>query len=79
LLDAGNNGAAYLHLNGCNETAASLRMTIHNRIKTDAPEGRSGTLMVKALTIGGVKKPAGVYSAANATWIRGKGKVIVRP
>src|SRR5205807_3314638 len=37
LLDAGNNGAAYLDLNGCSETAASLAMTIHNKIKTDAP------------------------------------------
>ena len=79
LLDAGNNGAAYLHLDGCTETAASLTMTIHNRIKTDAPEGGSGTLTVKSLTIGGVKKPAGVYSAATAPWLEGKGKVIVRP
>ena len=40
LLDAGNNGAAYLHLNGCSETAASLTMTAHNKVKTDAPERR---------------------------------------
>jgi Glycosyl hydrolase family 20, catalytic domain/Glycosyl hydrolase family 20, domain 2 len=79
LLEAGNNGAAYLDLNGCSETAASLTMTVHNKIKTDAPEGGSGTLTVKALTIGGVKMPAGVYSAAAAAWIEGKGKVIVRP
>jgi Glycosyl hydrolase family 20, catalytic domain/Glycosyl hydrolase family 20, domain 2 len=79
LLDAGNNGAAYLDLNGCSETAASLTMTVHNKIKTDALEGGSGTLTVKSLTIGGVKKPAGVYSAAADTWIEGKGKVIVRP
>ena len=37
LLDAGNNGAAYLDLNGCSETAASLTMTVHNKIKTDGP------------------------------------------
>ncbi len=79
LLDAGNSGAAYLALNGCSETAASLTMTVHNKIKTDAPEGGSGTLTVKSLTIGGVNKPAGVYSAATAAWIEGKGKVIVRP
>src|SRR5206468_7414178 len=52
LLAAGNNGAAYLHLNGCSETAASLTMTVHNKIKTDASRGGSGTLTVKALTIG---------------------------
>jgi hypothetical protein len=79
LLDAGNNGAAYLHLNGCSETAASLTMTVHNKVKTDGPKGRSGILTVKSLTIGGVKKPAGVYTAATAAWIEGKGKVIVRP
>ncbi len=79
LLDAGNSGAAYLDLNGCSETAASLTMTVHNKIKTDAPKGGSGTLTVKALTIGGVKKPAGVYSAATDPWIEGKGKVVVRP
>jgi hypothetical protein len=79
LLDAGNNGAAYLDLNGCSETAASLTMTVHNRVKTDSPEGVSGTLTVKALIIGGVKQTAGVYSAATASWIEGKGQVIVRP
>ncbi len=79
LLDAGNNGAAYLDLNGCSDRAASLTMTIHNKVKTDAPDGGSGTLTVKALTVGGVKKPAGTYSAATAAWIEGKGKVIVQP
>jgi hexosaminidase len=78
LLDAGNNGAAYLDLNGCTEAAASLTMTVRNKIKTDAPEGGSGVLTVKALTVGGVNKPAGVYSAATEAWIEGKGKVIVR-
>jgi len=79
LLDAGNNGAAYLDLNGCSETAAGLTMTAHSKIKTDAPEGGSGTLTVKSLTIGGVKKAAGAYSAATETWIEGKGTVVVRP
>jgi hypothetical protein len=79
LLDAGNNGAAYLDLNGCSETAASLTMTTHNRVKTDSPDGVSGTLTVKALTVGGVKQAAGTYSAATVKWIEGKGQVIVRP
>ncbi len=79
LLDAGDNGAAYLDLNGCSETAASLTMTVHNKIKTDAPDGRSGTLTVKALNIGGVAKPAGKFGAETESWIEGKGKVVVRP
>ncbi len=79
LLNAGNSGAAYLHLNGCSETAASLTMTIHNRVRTDSADGVCGTLTVKSLTIGGVKKPAGVYTSASENWIEGKGKVIVRP
>jgi hexosaminidase len=79
LLDAGNSGAAYLHLNGHSDTAAGLTMTTHNRIKTDGATGTSGVLTVKELTIGGVKKPAGVYTAATDSWIEGKGKVIVRP
>jgi hexosaminidase len=79
LLDAGNNGAAYLALNGCTETAASLTMTVHNRVQTDSPEGVRGALTVRALTVGGVKQPAGVYTAETAPWIEGKGQVIVRP
>jgi hexosaminidase len=79
LLDAGNNGAAYLHLNGCLETAASLTMTVNNKILTDSAAGAGGVLTVKALTIGGETKPAGTYTAANAKWIEGKGKVVVRP
>ncbi len=79
LLDAGNSGAAYLDLNGCFETAASLTLTAHNKVKTDASDGGSGTLTVKALTVAGVKKPAGIYSAATERWIEGKGRVIVRP
>jgi serine/threonine protein kinase len=79
LLDAGANGAAYLALNGCTETAASLMMTDRNKIKTDSAEGNNGTLIVKLLTIGGRKKPAGEYTAATEPWIEGQGKVIVRP
>ena len=79
LLDAGNPGAAYLALNGCTETAASVTMTVRNKIKTDSAEGSSGTLTVKSLTIGGRKKPAGEYTAATEPWIEGQGKVIVRP
>ena len=73
LLDAGNNGAAYLDLNGCSETAASLTMTVHNKIKTDAPDGRSGSLTVKALSIGGVHKPAGEYSTGTNSGSKAKG------
>ena len=54
-------------------------MTVHNKIKTDSPDGRSGTLNVKALSIGGVNKPAGGYGAETENWIEGKGKVVVRP
>ncbi len=79
LVDAGNNGAAYLHLNGCQETAASLTMAVTNKVLTDGAGGTAGVLTVKALTIGGVAKPAGTYSAATEKWIEGKGKVIVRP
>ena len=74
LLDAGNNGAAYLDLNGRSETAASLTMTVHNKIKTDGPKGDSGTLTVKSLTIGGVKKPAGEYTAATETGSKAKAR-----
>ena len=79
LLDAGNSGAAYLDLNGCNETAASLTMTAHNKVKTDGPGGRGGVLTVKALTVGRVRKSAGEYTAATESWIEGKGKVVVGP
>jgi len=79
LLDAGKNGAAYLGLNGCDETAASLTMTARNKVRTDAPDGSSGTLTVRSLTVGGVKLAAGVYTADTAAWIEGKGKVVVRP
>jgi hypothetical protein len=79
LLDAGNNGAAYLHLNGCQETAASLTMTPTNKVVTDSEDGTSGTLTVKALTISGAPKPAGVYTSSSEKWIEGKGKVIVQP
>ena len=79
LLDAGNSGAAYLHLNGCSETAANLTMTGNNKIKTDAAAGGSGVLTLKSLKIGGVTKPAGTYTAASVPWIEGKGKVIARP
>jgi len=79
LLDAGNNGAAYLHLNGCQETAAGLTMTVNNRVLTDSAEGTGGVLIVNALTIGGVAKPAGTYSTNAEKWVEGKGSVIVRP
>jgi hypothetical protein len=79
LLDSGNSGAAYLHLNGCTESAAALTMTAKNRVVTDSAGGKSGALTVKALTIGGVAQPAGTYTADSAKWIEGKGKVIVKP
>jgi autotransporter-associated beta strand protein len=79
LIGAGNNGAAYLHLNGCSETVASLTMTAGNSIKTDSATGASGALTVKSLAIDGVKKPAGTYTSATEKWIEGKGKVVVKP
>ncbi len=79
LLDAGNNGAAYLHLNGCHETIASLTMTANNKILTDSADGKGGTLTVKALSIGGVAKAAGAYTAATEQWIEGKGRIIIQP
>jgi hexosaminidase len=79
LLDAGNSGAAYLHLNGCQETAASLSMTANNKVRTDSTTGVGGELTVKALSVAGVAKPAGTYTAATVSWIEGTGKVIVRP
>ena len=79
LLDAGNSGAAYLSLNGCNETAAALVMAPNTTVKTDSPEGKSGTLTVKALSVNKVAKPAGTYTAATDKWLEGKGKVVVAP
>ena len=79
LRDAGNNGAAYLHLNGCQEVAAALTMTAKNRIVTDSADGKRGVLTVKALSIGGAVQPAGTYTSSTAKWIEGHGKVIVRP
>jgi hexosaminidase len=79
LIDAGNSGAAYLHLNGCSETVAGLTMTAGNLVKTDAAGGASGVLTVRSLTIDGVKMPAGTYTSASAKWIEGKGKVVVQP
>jgi hypothetical protein len=79
LIGAGNNGAAYLHLNGCSERVASLTMNSGNTIKTDAADGARGVLIVRSLTIDGVKKPAGVYTSVTEKWIEGKGKVVVQP
>jgi hexosaminidase len=79
LVDAGNNGAAYLHLNGCQESAASLTMTANNKIVTDSAAGVEGGLIVKSLTVGGTVQGAGTYTAATAKWIEGKGRVTVRP
>jgi hypothetical protein len=78
LLDAGNNGAAYLNLNGCHDAAASLTMTVHNRVVTDSAGGKSGELVLDALAIDGMAKPAGTYTAATEKWIEGTGKIIVR-
>jgi hypothetical protein len=79
MIGAGNNGAAYLHLNGCNETVASLTMAAGNTIKTDSVAGARGVLTVKSLTIAGDKMPAGSYTSLNTKWIEGKGKVVVQP
>lgn len=79
LIDAGSNGAAYLDLNGCRETAASLTLTAKNRVKTTSPEGISGQLTVKTLTLDGVDLPAGRYTSENVKWVTGGGVVIVTP
>jgi hypothetical protein len=79
LLDAGNSGAAYLHLNGCLEVVAGLIITARNRVVTDSADGKSGVLTVKSLSVGGVAQPAGTYTSANAKWVEGKGKVVVQP
>ena len=79
LLNAGNSGGAYLNLNGCNETVAALVMATNTMVKTDGPEGKSGVLTIKALTVNDVKKPVGTYTAANEKWLEGKGKVVVVP
>ena len=79
LLNAGNSGGAYLNLNGCNETVAALTMAANTMVKTDSPEGKSGVLTVKALTVNNVKKPAGTYTAATEKWLEGKGRIVVAP
>ncbi|HJT78906.1 MAG TPA: family 20 glycosylhydrolase [Gemmataceae bacterium] len=79
LLSAGNDGAAYLHLNGCTEAVEALTMTAGNVIQTDGPGGAHGVLTVRSLMIDGVRKPAGIYTAATEKWIQGQGKVVVRP
>ena len=70
---------AVVPLNGCAETVAALTMTAKNRVVTESSDGKGGTLTVKALSIGGAAQPAGTYTAANAKWIEGKGKVVVQP
>jgi hexosaminidase len=79
LIAAGNNGAATLHLNGCDEAAASLTMTNRNKVITDSAAGRAGTLTVKSLKVDGADRPAGAYTSATEKWIEGAGKVIVSP
>ena len=68
-----------LYLNGCRETAARRTMTVHNKIITDAADGRRGKRIVTALTIGGVARPADTNAALSAEWLEGQGRVIVRP
>jgi len=79
VLDAGNSGAAYLSLNGCSDTVASLTMAANTSVKTDSPEGKGGALTVKSLTVNQVKKPPGTYTAATEKWIEGTGKIVVEP
>jgi hypothetical protein len=79
VLDAGKNGAAYLSLNGCSETVAALVLAANATVKTDSPEGKSGMLTVKSLSVNNVKKPAGSYTAATEKWIEGEGKIVVAP
>ncbi|MCY2924456.1 MAG: hypothetical protein NT031_03305, partial [Planctomycetota bacterium] len=79
VLNAGNQGGAYLSLNGCKETVAALILAANTTVKTDGPRGQKGVLTVKSLTVNGVQKPAGTYTAATEKWIDGKGKVVVAP
>jgi hypothetical protein len=79
LLNAGNSGAAYLSLNGCTETVATLIMAPYTTVKTDSADGKSGALTVKTLMVNNIKKPAGSYTTATEKWIDGKGRVIVAP
>ncbi|MCX6875673.1 MAG: family 20 glycosylhydrolase [Verrucomicrobia bacterium] len=79
LLNAGNNGAAYLSLNGCSETVTALVMAANTTVKTDSPDGKPGVLTVKSLTVNNVNKPAGTYTAATEKWLDGKGQIVVAP
>ncbi len=79
VLNAGDSGAAYLSLNGCSETVAALTLAPNTSVKTDGPDGKSGVLTVKSLTVSQVKKPAGSYTAATEKWLEGKGRVVVVP
>ena len=54
-------------------------MAPNTTVKTDSPDGKSGVLTVKALTVDKVSKPAGTYTAASEKWLDGKGKVVVSP
>jgi len=79
VLDAGKNGAAYLSLNGCSETVAALSLAANATVKTDSPEGKTGMLTVKSLSVNNLTKPAGTYTAATEKWLEGKGKIVVAP
>jgi len=79
VLNAGDSGAAYLSLNGCSETVAALTLAPNTSVKTDGPDGKSGVLTVKSLTVSQVKKPAGSYTAATEKWLEGKGRGVVVP
>jgi hypothetical protein len=54
-------------------------MAPNTTVKTDSPDGKSGVLTVKALTVDKVSKPAATYTAATEKWLDGKGKVVVSP
>jgi len=77
VLSAGNNGAAYLSLNGCSEAVAALVLAANTTVKTDSANGKSGVLTVKSLTVNQVKMPPGTYTAATEKWMDGNGKVVV--
>jgi hypothetical protein len=79
VLDAGNSGAAYLNLNGCSETVTALVMAANATVKTDSPEGKSGVLTVKSLSVDNATKAPGTYTASTEPWIDGKGRVVVTP
>jgi hexosaminidase len=67
-----SNGMLHLDLNGHEDTIGALTIKANHRINT----GDSGVLKVSALTVGGVVKPRGAYTAADG-FVTGTGYIDV--